>query len=155
MISPGRAFAAATQLGHASDAGRRGNDERQVQAGERRDGGEVLQRVVRQIGVKGRIHRVAVADHEERVTVRRGLRHHRGPHHAAGPGPVVDHHRLPPYFRELAADVAADEIEAAAGRYRNHHPHRLGGIALGKGARGYEQPGNQQQRKSHTFPRGV
>src|ERR1019366_9254266 len=61
---------------------------------------------------------------------------------------VVHYHWLAPNLRELLAYPPANDVEAAAGRIRNNHPHGLGGVALSKGARGYGHPSGKHQRDS-------
>ena len=99
-------------------------------AGER-DGREILQRIVAELGLhEGIDGERAVRADEQRVAVGRRARHRFGADAAAGAAAVVDHHRLAERARDPFADQAADDVGIAAGRERHDQmdrPVRIGG----------------------------
>ena len=90
-----------------------------------RDGREVLDRIVVQLGVQRRADRERRRDQHDRVAVRRRARRRLRADVAAGAAAVLGHHRLPERSREAVRDQAAEEIGAAARREGQDEPDRL------------------------------
>jgi len=82
------------------------------------DGRKVLQRVVgHSLGVHDGIDRERpTRAHEQRVTVRHGIRHDTCPDDAARSAAVVDHHLLIELLGELLREHARENVARAAGR---------------------------------------
>jgi len=97
---------------------------------------------------------VPSARNEQRVAVGGRFCHELGADHAAGAAAVVDHDLLAEAVAELDGDQAPDHVVAAARRERNDHPHRTGGIILGRGEAGggEHQAGGSQQRAQVLHP---
>ena len=67
-------------------------------------GAKVLERIVGQAGLGGGVHHQGrVHGREQRVAVRRGLRHLHGADRGVGAGAVLDHDRLAPVSRSASA----------------------------------------------------
>ena len=67
---------------------------------------------------------------QQRVAIRRRLGHGTDADQGAAAAAVFDHDRLPPRFRKLLADGAADQVVRAAGRERNDQGDLPGRIGL-------------------------
>ena len=95
---------------------------------------EVPDRVVRQIGIERRIHRVGGGVVHDGVAVAIRLGHRRGGDGAAGAAAIVDDELLAPHVAELLEQDAAHRVGAARRRIGNHHldrPRRIGGLRRG------------------------
>ncbi len=96
------------------------------------DGLEVLDRVVRQLGVAGRVHGHGRDRRDaDGVAVGRGLGDGVGADRTAPAGAVFHHHRLAQDAAHLVRRATADDVGGAAGGERNDQADRLGGVALG------------------------
>jgi len=82
---------------------------------ERDDAGQVAQRVVRQVLVRGRRDRIRRGVCEKRVAVGLGFRHQRRADGAARAGAVLDDDGLPELGREPFRHGARDDVGAAPG----------------------------------------
>jgi hypothetical protein len=80
---------------------------------------EVLQRVVRQVGVQRRRRRHADVVHEHRVTVRLGVRDLTGRDGAAGTFDVLDDDRSAQLLAHRLRDQPGHRVRRAAGRERH------------------------------------
>ena len=79
---------------------------------------------------------------------------HIGAQDAAGGGPVVDHQRLPEPLREVRAELARQDVAAAARRERHDHADRAAGIVLLSGKRGRRPHKHDSERnQSGKTPR--
>jgi len=72
----------------------------------------------------------AAGAHEQRIAVRRSLRHGGGTYHAARASTILDDHRLSELFTEVGRNDAGNHIDAAAGDKRHDDLERLIGIIL-------------------------
>ena len=90
---------------------------------------EILDRVIGQVGVGHRGDREIVGHHQQRVTVRRGLRDLSRADRAARAGDVFDDERLPETLTELLRKQARDQVGRTAGRIGHDDADLLGRIA--------------------------
>ncbi|MNN47293.1 hypothetical protein D3C81_1617090 [compost metagenome] len=87
--------------------------------------------------------------HQQRVTIGRGLGHGFSADGARGAGAVVDHHGLLQVLAHFLADDAGSGVGRAAGRERHDEPDRLVRVALlgQRGRGGQRQRGRDGQRE--------
>ena len=112
-----------------------------------RDRRQVLDRIEAELLVQARAeHQRAVADHAERVPVRRRLGEAIGGNVSAGPGYVLDHDRPAPGGAELLREQATRYIRCDAGGEADQDAHRLLRIVAlrgrVRGGRSNRQPRN-------------
>ena len=88
---------------------------------------------------------------EQRVAVGLGLVRRGRADVAGGARPVVDDHRLAPLLRQLLADVARQQIGAAAGRERHDDAHRLLRPLLRDDCRCKQQSPRRATGRPHTL----
>ncbi|MCY1531947.1 hypothetical protein D9M68_671870 [compost metagenome] len=101
---------------------------------------EILERVVRILGVGGRVGRHgADRGDAEGVAIRRGLGQRIGADRAAAAAAVFHHHRLAQLAAQAVGDRARDDVGGAAGRERDDQADRLGGVGLRLGNAGTGQ----------------
>src|SRR6185503_1185629 len=117
--------------------------------GVERDQAEVLQVVVRQLGVQAGGNRLVDAVGEDRVPVGGRARRDLGADDAARAGAVVDDQRLPPDLAEALREEAPDDVGGAAGAERQDEPPGLVGIGLRR-ARERRRCGYRQCRRDST-----
>ena len=127
---PGFAFAAVDEVVERLQAGLGRGDQHVRPAAQQREVGEVLQRVVGQLGVDARVGDVRRGIGEQRVAVGRRVDHDLRADRAAGAGAVLGHHRLAPHLLQLGRDHAADDVGRAARRERDDQADGLVGKAL-------------------------
>ena len=102
--------------------------------GERGDGAEIGLRVERQFFVDADVDRMRTdIRHQQRVAIGRRLGHHVHADIAARAGAVFNHHRLPPFLRQLLTNDPRQRIRCTARRLRNDNAHRFGWEGLGVG----------------------
>ena len=122
---PGSARASAIEFGEILGRQVRRHDQRLRHARDRRDAGEIVRRIERQIGIYHRADGMAVRGEHQRVAVGSGFRHAVG---AGDAGAVLDHHGLLPEPGQFVGKHARKTVCAAAGRERHHDAHGLVGI---------------------------
>src|SRR4029079_5757228 len=106
------------------------------------DRGEVLARVIANVGIEVRPDRQSAGVAEpDGVAVGIGLRERAGADSAAGAGAVVDDDLLAERLAELVADGADDDGGAAAGREGNDERDRPGRIVLRRRWHGFGEHG--------------
>ena len=120
------------QLFHVLRGNRRMDHHHVLDAAHQRHGREILDHVVRQLGVDARRHRHRAKAHQQQVAVRRRLGDRLGADVAAGAGTIFDDDVLPQQLRHLLRDHAGVVIVGAAGRKSRHEADRLGWIGLSK-----------------------
>ncbi|MNR24329.1 hypothetical protein D3C85_1414020 [compost metagenome] len=91
--------------------------------GDQRNGREVLDGVVVELGVEMPADRVGGRGHEQRVAIALGARHRAGADGRARAGAVFDDDGLPPRLRELLRHGARHHVGRAAGRVWHDHRH--------------------------------
>jgi hypothetical protein len=107
------------------------DDQHDVRLGHQRHRCEVACRIPGHAGEQERVDDLLHGAHEQRVAVLRRLDHELGPDVAAGPGPVLDDHRLAPALLQLLGEKSRDDVGGTAGRLAQHEAHGLVGIVLG------------------------
>jgi hypothetical protein len=108
-------FGHGDQLGYGFGGKGRVADQHQRHGGGQRDRRKVFQRVIRQLGVQGRVGRHdAVVRHEERVAVGCGLCRRLGRDDAVGTRAVVYQHALANLLCHLRRDGAGNRVHRAA-----------------------------------------
>ena len=75
---------------------------------------QILEGVVRHLGIKPGIDGVACGDLANRVAVGGGARHHFGAQNATGASPIFHDHRLAQTLTDAGRDQSADGIQDAA-----------------------------------------
>ena len=115
------------------------------------DGREIGERVVRDLGIDGRVGGGGRnRRHAQRVAVRRRARGFGGPDHAAPACLVLDHHGLAQGLAQRLGHHAGNDVGRSAGRERDDEANRLGRIRLraraGAGRR--EQGGDADKKDS-------
>jgi hypothetical protein len=108
---------------------------------------EILVEVVGELRVSRLRDRVMDRSHEKRVAVGRRLRGFRRAERAARAAAVLDHDLLAPFFRQLRADHARQQIGRSARRERHDPADRLGGILLRMGSKRHQCKGGDKQGK--------
>jgi hypothetical protein len=98
----------------------------QAEVADRRDHGEVVDRVVGQRFEQRLAHRVAVGQQQQRVAVGLGARHRLRRADAARPGHVLHQHLLAQAVGHLRRDGARGDVGDAARPERQHDAYRLG-----------------------------
>ena len=106
-------------------------DEHDRHLGNQRNRRKVRRRVIERLLVHGLALCVRAdgAEHE-RVAVGRGIGDALGPRHAAGAADVLHHDLLAEDLAHALGHDAAEHVRRSAGRERNDHRDRLGGIGL-------------------------
>ena len=111
---------------------------------------EIFHDVVIELGLHARQHRVRRNDHQHGVTVGRRFRADRGADRAVAARPVVDLHRLAPFFGQLPGDDTREQVGAAAGRESHYHADGARGVLLCEYRRRRERNESSQQNISHS-----
>ncbi len=112
------------------------------------DMGEIAHRIIGQVAIQGGPDPLAChIRHQQGVTIRGGLRHHRRPDGAAGAGAVLDHHRLAKAFAHAGSDKPRHHIGGAT-RWKGHdqtdRPCRPGlGMRCGGGGKDKGEEGRR------------
>jgi hypothetical protein len=86
---------------------------------------EVAVDVVRHVDIESGIHRKRRCSHQQRVTVRRRLRHDFGADEGTGARTVVDHNLLTETLAQFLAYQACDGVRRTAGRIGHDQTDRL------------------------------
>ena len=113
---------------------------------DQRHGGEILDRIVRHLGVEAGIYDEAGADRHDGVAVRGHARDLAGRGVAARAADVLDEELLAESVGELLRHDARDDVGRTAGGKADDHAHRPARIALRRGCRdaGQQQRGCEQ-----------
>src|SRR5258706_1926302 len=124
--------------------------EHQRRRGDHGDEAEVLQRVVRQLGVEVCVDRVG-GDvlQPQRVAVGRGPDDEIAGDGGARAGLVVDDHRLAELLRERDGDGARQHVRDPAGGETHHEPYRLVRVVLR--ASGCRNEKENEKNPLHSF----
>ena len=130
--SAGTGLGLGDEIRHRLDAGVASNDQHIGRGRDRTDVDEILQRVIGQLGVHRRVIGMRRGVDQQGVAIRRRLRHQGRADSAAGTGPVLGQHLLPPGVRQLGRQRTPDDVGRAAGGERNDQAYRL----VGKSGRG-------------------
>lgn len=104
------------------------DDDQPTRVGDMNDGREVAQCVVGELAVERGIDRERPRRDQQRIAVGRGARDDLGAYDLVRARAVVDDDVLPDPFGYLLARDAADCVDRAAGRRRDHQPDRPLGI---------------------------
>ena len=123
------------------------------------DGCKIMDRVVRQLGEHAGVDGERGLNQQQRVAVRRRLRHGIGAQNTARPGAILDHELLFEGFSEFLRQHARENIAGAAGGGGGDYSHRAGGVGLCQGiVRGQRRECGEQQCVGcmgvHWLPRG-
>ena len=97
---------------------------------DQRHGREILDRIIRHLGVEAGVHDEAGADHHDGVAVRRHARDLAGRNVAARAADVLDEELMAEIVGKLLRHDAGDGIGRSAGGKPDHDAHRLARIAL-------------------------
>ncbi len=116
------------ELGHGLGRHRCGDHQDVVDVADVRDGREILQRVVRQLGVKRAGDGVARGGEDQCLAVGRRFRDEGGADGAAGAGAVLDDHAAPERGAELGIERARHDVLHAARGERHHDARHLLGL---------------------------
>ena len=104
-----------------------GRDHQHVwQASERSDTTQIAKRVVREAGIKRRVHDVPGGVNQQRIPIGWGLGHLIRCDRAARTGLVLDDDRMPERNRQSLGYGPSDDVSAASSGKRNHQFNRLG-----------------------------
>ena len=118
------------ELPEVSHWRRRVHHQHQAGGRELRDRSETVHRVIRQLRIQSRVHRVLVIGEEQRVTVGRRVRGQLAGDHARRARSVVHHDRLLEGFGEMHGERAREDVGRAALRRRRDQADRTGGVVL-------------------------